>query len=119
MNKGDFVLSPDSCEHMTSTQTTDNKPASHVKYPSGVNSELVALIKSCFTELDENEGWVDFSSLARELTKHKPGFSSKDYGYNKLRQLIKACDNFFVIDKNHTVIMKNKKSVKKVCVRII
>ena len=67
-----------------------NKPVSSVPLPSGISSEVITLICDCARESSGSDGWVELSCLASTLSRKRPGFDSKSYGYSKFKKLIVA-----------------------------
>lgn len=93
------------------------KRASSVPLPKGISSNLIALLQGCMREAAESDGWVELSSLGSILARKKPMFDSKSYGYSKFKDLMVACQGFFLIDEEHTLEKKGKKR-KCFCVKL-
>lgn len=94
-----------------------NKPVSSVPLPLGISSEVITLIRDCVREASGSDGWVELSCLASTLSRKRPGFDSKSYGYSKFKKLIVACQGFFLIDEKHVLEKKSKKK-KFFCVKL-
>ena len=87
-----------------------NKPTpSSVPLPSGISSDVITLICDSVREASGSDGWVELSCLASTLSRKRPGFDSKSYGYSKFKKLIVACQGFFLIDEKHMLEKKSKK----------
>lgn len=94
-----------------------NKPVSSVPLSSGISSEVITLICDCVREASGSDGWVELSCLASTLSRKRPGFDSKSYGYSKFKKLIVACQGLFLIDEKHVLEKKSKKK-KFFCVKL-
>lgn len=93
------------------------KQVPSVPLPSGISSEVLTLIRDAVMEASGSDGWVELSCLASTLSRKRPGFDSKFYGYSKFKKLIVACQGFFLIDEKHVLEKKSKKK-KFFCVKL-
>jgi NYN domain/OST-HTH/LOTUS domain len=80
---------------------------------SKTNRELFNLLKSSINDTADEDGWAYLGDLGNLLIKKQPDFDSRNYGYNKLLQLLKSFDGF-EIDIRET----GKKTGKLVYVRV-
>lgn len=80
---------------------------------SKTNRELFNLLKSSINDTADEDGWAYLGDLGNLLIKKQPDFDSRNYGFNKLLQLIKSFDSF-EIDIRET----GKKTGKLVYVRV-
>jgi hypothetical protein len=80
---------------------------------SKTNRELFNLLKSSINDTADEDGWAYLGDLGNLLIKKQPDFDSRNYGYNKLLQLLKSFDSF-EIDIRET----GKKTGKLVYVRV-
>jgi uncharacterized LabA/DUF88 family protein len=88
-------------------------PQSKRKAISKTNRELFNLLKSSINDTADEDGWAYLGDLGNLLIKKQPDFDSRNYGYNKLLQLIKSFDSF-EIDIRET----GKRTGKLVYVRV-
>lgn len=85
--------------------------------PSGISSEVIDFIRTSVKEASGSDGWVELSCLASTLSRKRPSFDSKSYGYSKFKKPMVACQGFFLIDEKHEIIKKNKRK-KFFCVKL-
>lgn len=93
----------------------EEKDSSSQKTPK-INRKLIALIKQVVSEAAESDGWAQLSSVSSRLLNKQPDFNVKNYGYNKFIKLIEACESSFLIDREH-LVKKNKKTIKRMCLK--
>lgn len=85
----------------TSIKSNDSAPSSlAINTDSDVNKkvkqnqELVKLLKDAYEASAEEDGWVNFGALGSQLNKLSPSFDSRNFGYKKLGDLVRAIDIF-------------------------
>lgn len=105
------ILEQESAEEQAPAKrkATQNKR----KAISKTNRELFNLLKSSINDTADEDGWAYLGDLGNLLIKKQPDFDSRNYGYNKLLQLIKSFESF-EIDIRET----GKKTGKLVYVRV-
>jgi uncharacterized LabA/DUF88 family protein len=59
-----------------------------------INQELLDLLKDACEAVDEEDGWAHLGPFGSQLTKISPSFDSRNYGYKKLSELVKATNLF-------------------------
>jgi hypothetical protein len=79
---------------------------------SKTNRQLLKLIRTSINDIADEDGWAYLGELGNLLIKKQPDFDARNYGYNKLVQLIKSFD-IFEIDIRET----GRKTGKLVYVR--
>jgi uncharacterized LabA/DUF88 family protein len=72
--------------------------AKQVKRPTAAqlkgDASLVNLLRNAVEAASEDDGWARLSSIGEILTKQRPDFDSRSYGYAKLSDLIDATTLF-------------------------
>ncbi|MEK0352783.1 MAG: NYN domain-containing protein [Nitrosopumilus sp.] len=81
-----------------STKTTTQSSISITEVDS-IDSELIHLVKSSIEDLADDDGWASLAGLGALINKKKPDFDPRNYGYQKLSQLIKSLKEHFDIDE--------------------
>jgi hypothetical protein len=61
---------------------------------SKVDREVVGILASSINDIADEDGWAYLGELGNLLLKKQPDFDARNYGYNKLIQLIKSFDDF-------------------------
>ncbi len=87
-----------------------NKPQRGV---DKVDSNLINLITDSINDLADEDGWAFLGELGNLLLKKQPNFDPRNFGFNKMLNLIKSIDKFEV-DQRDT----SNKNIKLVYVRI-
>ncbi|HVI44840.1 MAG TPA: NYN domain-containing protein [Chitinophaga sp.] len=81
---------------------------------SKADKELIELLSTSINDIADEDGWAYLGELGNLLLKKQPDFDARNYGYNKLVQLIKGFP-VFEIDIRES----GKKTGKLVYVRTI
>ena len=82
------------------------------KVISKVDKNLLSLVRSSINDVADEDGWAFLGELGNLLLKKRPDFDPRNYGFEKLLQLIKSLTGF-EIDERET----GRKNVKLVYVR--
>lgn len=82
------------------------------KVISKPDKNLVSLVTTSINDLADENGWAFLGELGNLLLKKRPDFDPRNYGFEKLLQLIRSLGNF-EIDERET----GRKNVKLVYVR--
>jgi Fe-S-cluster formation regulator IscX/YfhJ len=82
------------------------------KVISKADKNLLALVASSVNDIADENGWAFLGELGSFLSKKRPDFDPRNYGYEKLLPLIKSL-NSFEIDERET----GRKNVKLVYIR--
>lgn len=65
-----------------------------------VDRKTVALIVNSVDDLADETGWTFLGSLGSFISKKKPDFDPRNYGFNKLYDLIKYIDKFEIDERD-------------------
>lgn len=78
----------------------DHIPKSHIHPPIvKIDSGLTDLIAESIDDLADEDGWAFLGELGNLIAKKHPNFDARNYGYNKLFQLIKSIPIFEVDER--------------------
>jgi len=80
---------------------------------SKTDKNLVNLVTSSINDIADENGWAFLGDLGNMLLKKRPDFDSRNYGFEKLLQLIRSL-GLFEIDERE----KKRKNIKLVYVRV-
>ncbi|MCP4273358.1 MAG: NYN domain-containing protein [Gammaproteobacteria bacterium] len=69
------------------------QPVKQSKQKLRNNTSLVRLLKTAVEQTSDDDGWADMSRVGNYISNNS-SFSSVNYGYKKLGDLIKACELF-------------------------
>lgn len=71
---------------------------------------LVNLLRSCATSASDEEGWARLSTIGNLMRAQQPDFDSRNWGYAKLSDLVRATDLFEVETLPGGVVRARKKN---------
>jgi uncharacterized LabA/DUF88 family protein len=90
-----LAYTPDPAETAAATTKTA-APTSAAKLKQ--DAALVNLLRNAVEAASDEDGWATLSSVGQIITKQRPDFDSRTYGYAKLSELITAT-TLFVVDR--------------------
>ncbi len=82
------------------------------KVISKTDKNLVSLVSTSINDIADENGWAFLGELGNMLLKKRPDFDPRNYGFEKLLQLIRSLD-LFEIDERES----GRKNIKLVYVR--
>lgn len=65
------------------------------------NKKLIRLLKDAYEAVDDEDGWAHLGEFGAQITKLSSSFDSRNYGYKKLSDLVRATDMFEVRETPH------------------
>ena len=60
------------------------------------DAKLVNLLRSCATTASDEDGWARLSTIGALMRAQQPDFDSRNWGYAKLSDLVRATELFEV-----------------------
>lgn len=84
-------------EILDNTQKNQEKSALELKN----NQELIKLVKNAYEAIAREDGWAYLALMGTQLNKLSPSFDSRNFGYKKLGELIRAINVFEVKETPH------------------
>lgn len=76
----------------------------------GRDRELLDLVGGAVDDASDESGWAHLSAVGSNLTKKRPDFDSRIYGYAKLSDLLEALPRFELKRADNFVVVKRAKS---------
>ncbi|MFL9710091.1 NYN domain-containing protein [Methylobacillus sp. Pita1] len=73
-----------------------------------MDTRLITLIRSAISALSDDDGYAHIGETKKHMTKNFPAFDSRNYGYSKFSELIKAT-GLFELDKAKQRIKDKRK----------
>jgi Fe-S-cluster formation regulator IscX/YfhJ len=104
------ILTPK--EAPVTTSKTKSKKSPEKEVISKIDKNLNKLIANGINDIADENGWAFLGELGNQLIKKQPDFDSRNYGFNKLLDLIKSL-NDIEIDERET----GKRNIKHVYVK--
>lgn len=98
-------------------QQKPNKKLSNVPvYPikKDVPNEIVDLLKETINDVADDSGWAFLANVGNSIIKKQSDFDSRNYGFDKLTHLIKACKKDFEVDSRDV----ENKPIKHIYVKV-
>jgi hypothetical protein len=80
-------------------KTDNDKPRSTKDKRNSISKadkQLLALISTSINDIADEDGWAYLGELGNLLLKKQPDFDSRNFGFNKLLQLLKSFPDFEV-----------------------
>jgi len=78
----------------TAAKNNTRKVKAKAKGINKAGRELIKLLSSSINDIADEDGWAYLGELGNLLLKKQPDFDARNYGFNKLVQLIKSIDRF-------------------------
>ena len=66
------------------------------------NSSLVRLLRTAVEQASDDDGWANMGMVANYISNNNSSFSSINYGYRKISDLVKATELFTIEMRNGT-----------------
>ncbi len=95
------------CDKFIYTEILGSRPdeESQLKPRSGAqlkqDSGLINLIRNAIDAASDEDGWAELGNVGSIITKQRPNFDSRSWGYGKLSELIAAI-NLFQLERRST-----------------
>lgn len=70
------------------------------------NKKLIKLLENAYEAIAEEDEWIHLGPFGAQLTKLSPSFDSRNYGYRKLSDLVKATGIFEIKKTSQTMQIK-------------
>ena len=107
------VTIPDAVKKLSGVPSADKgpkKPASVATAPGKkpVSAKTVKFIAQCISELAGDDGRCALSGLGSLLSKNRPDFDSRNYGYSQLSKLLRSIDRFEVTGSGGSLSVKDR-----------
>jgi hypothetical protein len=79
-------------------------PARKTRAQLRQNSSLIRLLRTAVEQASGDDGWANMGMVASYISNNNSSFSSINYGYRKISDLIKATELFKVEMRNGTAM---------------
>lgn len=78
------------------------RPARKTRTQLRQNSSLVRLLRTAVEQASDDDGWANMGMVANYISNNNSSFSSINYGYRKISDLVKATELFTIEMRNGT-----------------
>ncbi len=79
-----------------------------------IDTEMVDLLRATVNDVADEGGWAPLSAIGGLISKRKPDFDPRIYGFPKLTPLFKSLDKYFEVEEKST----EKTKIKHVYIKI-
>jgi len=119
LSKETTVLSPvkEKVSAGTANATTDltlKEAIRDTKTYEPIDPETVDLLRATVNDVADEGGWAPLSAIGGLISKRKPDFDPRIYGFLKLTPLFKSLDKYFMVEEKST----EKTKIKHVYIKI-
>ena len=95
-------------ENLVGSQESEEEgadaPAKKTKSQLRQNSSLIRLLRTAVQQASDDDGWANMGQVASYISNNNSSFSSINYGYRKISDLIRATELFKVELRNGTAM---------------
>ena len=95
-------------EVFTAAAAAANAPKSRSAAELKQDAKLINLLRSAIDAASDEGGWAHLGGVGSNVTKQAPDFDSRNYGYGKLSDLLKATGLFEIERREQTVLVRDR-----------
>jgi uncharacterized LabA/DUF88 family protein len=99
-------------ENKKPTAKTQEKPIE--KTLNKIDNQTIELIEDTLEAIGDDDGWAFLGDVGNLISKKKPEFDPRNYGFAKLTPMLKSLTDILEIDERES----DKKNIKHVFVRL-
>jgi uncharacterized protein (TIGR00288 family) len=99
-------------ENKKPTAKTQEKPIE--KTLNKIDNQTIELIEDTLEAIGDDDGWAFLGDVGNLISKKKPDFDPRNYGFSKLTPMLKSLTDILEIDERES----DKKGIKHVFVRL-
>jgi len=100
------------CDRFVYTEVFTQTPTAQPKRPPAKDlrqdKTLLALLHSAIEAASDEGGWAHLGAVGTNVTKQAPDFDSRNYGYSKLSDLLKALELFEIDRREQTIWVRER-----------
>lgn len=104
-----------SAKSVTRNKGTDTSSVEETTEPDEavkpVDKSLISIIKESVEDLADEDGWAFLGEVGNLMLKKQPDFDPRNYGFSKLKQLIKETKSFEIDERSNEKGTRNIKLV--------
>lgn len=109
-----------SAKSVTRNKGTDTSSVEETTEPDEavkpIDKNLISIIKESVEDLADEDGWAFLGEVGNLMLKKQPDFDPRNYGFSKLKQLIKETKSFEIDERSNE---KGTRNIKLVYIRQI
>jgi NYN domain/OST-HTH/LOTUS domain len=98
----------------TSSTVEQTKQIQPPKALSKIDNQTIELIEDTLEAIGDDDGWAFLADVGNLISKKKPEFDPRNYGFSKLTPMLKSLTDILEIDERES----DKKGIKHVFVRL-
>lgn len=96
------------------TETALPKPTVVAPTLNKIDNQTIELIEATLEAIGDDDGWAFLGDVGNLISKKKPEFDPRNYGFSKLTPMLKSMTDIIEIDERES----DKKGIKHVYVRL-
>jgi len=89
------------------TPARERDGATKTSSPGG-DAKLVALLRAAVLATADEQGWANLSPVGQHVRKNAPDFDSRNWGFARLSELVKATERFHMKTRGTTIVVADK-----------
>ncbi|KQZ04924.1 hypothetical protein ASD19_02580 [Microbacterium sp. Root53] len=89
------------------TPARERDGATKTSSPGG-DAKLVALLRAAVLATADEQGWANLSPVGQHVRKNAPDFDSRNWGFARLSELVKATERFHIKTRGTTIVVADK-----------
>jgi uncharacterized LabA/DUF88 family protein len=107
------------CDRFLYTEVFTSSPADGPGLLPRSNSELrndaklLLLLRAAIEASSDENGWANLGPVGSNIVKQAPDFDPRNYGYNKLSELVTAIKLFTIERQGKSILVKNERQKGK------
>jgi uncharacterized LabA/DUF88 family protein len=98
----------DAAKDSESEQRTPKKSSPQPSGGGNIPKKTIRLLASSLQDIADDEGFGHLGALGNLLSKKRPDFDSRNYGYSKLSTMIQAIDRFEIRKDGNVLSVRDK-----------
>jgi uncharacterized LabA/DUF88 family protein len=112
------IVAPENKKPNTKSTTKNTvepqKQVEPAKTLSKIDNQTIELIEDTLEAIGDDDGWAFLGDVGNLISKKKPEFDPRNYGFSKLTPMLKSLTDILEIDERES----DKKGIKHVYVRL-
>ena len=96
------------------SETSLPKPTVVAATLNKIDNQTIELIEATLEAIGDDDGWAFLGDVGNLISKKKPEFDPRNYGFSKLTPMLKSMTDIIEIDERES----DKKGIKHVYVRL-
>lgn len=110
----EILEQPSTAKQTKTAKDASSTNAQNSNKQSKTDKKLIKLLEKAHEAVSGEDGWANLGAFGAQLNKLSPAFDSRNYGYKKLGEMVRAIDRFEIRETPH----ENNPTVKELHIRL-